>query len=151
MVAGERAGRSCHRDCGPDIANTFTPSVEAVNTRSQVLLLTGGTPTEPTHSQQLDIAQLAAAGAKILPLSVPNGQFTTSKPFGGSEPCTIGAAWCGGRGVASLATRTGIAKNGPNRKVELKVPSSSCKELASPDRTLRSATPTMSRDQSKSS
>lgn len=47
--------------CGPGIANTFTTLVEAVKAHSQVLLLTGDAPTEPTHFQQLDLSMMAAA------------------------------------------------------------------------------------------
>jgi thiamine pyrophosphate-dependent acetolactate synthase large subunit-like protein len=47
--------------CGPGMANTFTTLVEAVRGRSEVLLLTGDAPLEPTHFQQLDLSMVAAA------------------------------------------------------------------------------------------
>lgn len=49
---------------GPAVTNTMTSLVEAVRSRSRVLLLTGDTPPVPTHFQRLDLAGLAsAAGA----------------------------------------------------------------------------------------
>lgn len=49
---------------GPGLSNTMTSLVEAVRSRSQVLLLTGDTPAEPTHFQRMDISSFAqAAGA----------------------------------------------------------------------------------------
>ncbi|MEU5397899.1 thiamine pyrophosphate-binding protein [Streptomyces sp. NPDC005963] len=49
---------------GPAVSNTLTPLIEAVRSRSRVLLLTGDTPAEPTHFQRLDLAAVAAtAGA----------------------------------------------------------------------------------------
>ncbi|MEN0136604.1 MAG: thiamine pyrophosphate-binding protein [Rhodococcus sp. (in: high G+C Gram-positive bacteria)] len=49
---------------GPGLSNTMTALIEAVRSRSQVLLLTGDTPAEPTHFQRLDISSFAeAAGA----------------------------------------------------------------------------------------
>lgn len=47
--------------CGPGAANTFSQLVEAVRARSQVLLLTGDAPLEPTHFQQLNLSMMAAA------------------------------------------------------------------------------------------
>ncbi|MFE7243002.1 thiamine pyrophosphate-binding protein [Streptomyces sp. NPDC057580] len=49
---------------GPALSNTVTSLIEAVRSRSRVLLLTGDTPPEPTHFQRLDLASVAAmAGA----------------------------------------------------------------------------------------
>lgn len=49
---------------GPALTNTLTFLVEAVRSRSPLLLITGETPLEPTHFQRLDLAALAAtAGA----------------------------------------------------------------------------------------
>ena len=49
---------------GPAATNTLTALVEAVRSRSRVLLVTGETPLEPTHLQRIDLAALAAtAGA----------------------------------------------------------------------------------------
>src|SRR4051794_35585558 len=46
---------------GPAFTNTLTSLVEAVRSRSQVLLVTGSTPPEPTHFQRLDIGAVAVA------------------------------------------------------------------------------------------
>ncbi|PRZ43190.1 thiamine pyrophosphate-dependent acetolactate synthase large subunit-like protein [Antricoccus suffuscus] len=46
---------------GPALTNTLTSLVEAVRSRSNVLLITGDTPPEPTYFQQVDIAAVAAA------------------------------------------------------------------------------------------
>jgi acetolactate synthase I/II/III large subunit len=46
---------------GPGVTNALTGLVEAVRSRSHVLLLTGATPAEPTHFQRLDLAAVAAA------------------------------------------------------------------------------------------
>lgn len=46
---------------GPGVANTFTTLVEAVRGGSEMLLLTGDAPLEPTHFQQLDLSMVAAA------------------------------------------------------------------------------------------
>ncbi|MHA4778812.1 thiamine pyrophosphate-binding protein [Streptomyces sp. MSC1_001] len=49
---------------GPAVTNAVTSLIEAVRSRSRVLLLTGDTPSEPTHFQRLDLAAVAAmAGA----------------------------------------------------------------------------------------
>lgn len=49
---------------GPAATNTLTSLVEAVRSRSRVLLLTGETPTEPTYFQRFDLQGLATlAGA----------------------------------------------------------------------------------------
>jgi thiamine pyrophosphate-dependent acetolactate synthase large subunit-like protein len=49
---------------GPGLSNTATALIEAVRSRSRVLLLTGDTPPEPTHFQRIDIAAFASmAGA----------------------------------------------------------------------------------------
>ncbi|MCM2393549.1 thiamine pyrophosphate-binding protein [Streptomyces albipurpureus] len=49
---------------GPALSNTVTSLIEAVRSRSRVLLLTGDTPAEPTHFQRLDLAAVATmAGA----------------------------------------------------------------------------------------
>ncbi|TQM11372.1 thiamine pyrophosphate-binding protein [Pseudonocardia kunmingensis] len=49
---------------GPAVSNTLTSLVEAVRSRSHVLLVTGDTPREPTHFQRLDLAAVATtAGA----------------------------------------------------------------------------------------
>ncbi|MEU5979723.1 thiamine pyrophosphate-binding protein [Streptomyces sp. NPDC047315] len=45
---------------GPAVSNTVTALIEAVRSRSRVLLLTGDTPPEPTHFQRLDLAATAA-------------------------------------------------------------------------------------------
>jgi thiamine pyrophosphate-dependent acetolactate synthase large subunit-like protein len=46
---------------GPGVTNALTGLVEAVRSRSHVLLLTGATPAEPSHFQRLDLAAVAAA------------------------------------------------------------------------------------------
>lgn len=46
---------------GPALTNTLTSLVEGVRSRSQVLVITGDTPLESTHFQQVDIAAVAAA------------------------------------------------------------------------------------------
>ncbi|GAA1223436.1 thiamine pyrophosphate-binding protein [Pseudonocardia alaniniphila] len=46
---------------GPGVTNALTGLVEAVRSRSHVLLLTGATPAEPTHFQRLDLSTFAAA------------------------------------------------------------------------------------------
>jgi len=46
---------------GPALTNTLTSLVEAVRSRSSVLLITGDTPPEPTYFQQVDISAVAAA------------------------------------------------------------------------------------------
>ncbi|MGW4340595.1 thiamine pyrophosphate-binding protein [Rhodococcus koreensis] len=46
---------------GLGLSNTITALVEAVRSRSRVVLLTRDTPAEPTHFQRLDIHSFAAA------------------------------------------------------------------------------------------
>ncbi|MFI5612013.1 thiamine pyrophosphate-binding protein [Amycolatopsis sp. NPDC051903] len=46
---------------GPGVTNTMTAVVEAVRSRTPVLVLTGETPAEPTHFQRLDLPAFAAA------------------------------------------------------------------------------------------
>ena len=49
---------------GPGLTNTLTSLTEAVRQRSEVVLITGETPPEPTHYQRLDLASAATvAGA----------------------------------------------------------------------------------------
>lgn len=49
---------------GPAVSNAVTSLVEAVRSRSHVLLMTGDTPLEPTYPQHLDLASAATtAGA----------------------------------------------------------------------------------------
>src|SRR5262245_25269733 len=46
---------------GPAFTNTLTSLVEAVRSRSRVLVITGDPPLVPTHFHQLDIAAVSAA------------------------------------------------------------------------------------------
>ncbi|MEW1819303.1 thiamine pyrophosphate-binding protein [Arthrobacter sp. NPDC080031] len=49
---------------GPGLTNAMTALTEAARARSEVLVISGSTPAEPTNPQRIDLAQIAAtAGA----------------------------------------------------------------------------------------